>query len=106
MTLVLLGLVVLMGACLAAAFLRGSLPPPEVPPPPPLAEAPPPAPAPERVRVRWISPTGHVYGETLIAPLARRPQIRHTVGKGREVVFVASHRDDNGIWVYREVKGR
>lgn len=111
MTLTLIALVLVLGCFIAALFLRGSVPPPVSPPapvpePPPAAVAPPvvPMPRPAMVRIRWIGERGHVYGETVVDKRARRPQMKHVVGKKREAIFLASHVEPNGIWVYREVK--
>ncbi len=55
-------------------------------------------------RLRLVSNSGNFLGETDIAAHRRRNSFTYRVGKAQELSnFVASHRDDDGVWVYRRM---
>jgi len=54
-------------------------------------------------RIRLVSDMGRTLGETTITT-KRRVSLQQRVGKMKALSnFVASHRDEDGVWVYRRV---
>ena len=54
-------------------------------------------------RIRLVSDMGRTLGETTITT-KRRVSLQYRVGKMKALSnFVASHRDEDGVWVYRRV---
>jgi hypothetical protein len=106
MTLFLLAVALLIGLA-AYLLMRGSvedwqdqvITPTASPQPLPVPQPDPP-PVKPRETLRLVSDRGKVLAE--VTTDRRRPVVKHRVGK-QLTVFVASHRDEDGVMVYRRV---